>query len=147
MSKAIDKLSKELAQGVSRRQAIWSFLTGVGAVGALGVLTGKQAKADSHENLLCLISCSTQAKAIMGFCNAIPGNNVLRQAICSAIASEFSADCNAASANKCVVFQGTCALYHDRENDSTITASSYTDYVGGYRNWICVPVNGAGGFI
>jgi hypothetical protein len=45
MSKQLEELSKDLASGVSRRKAFLRFGAGMGAV-ALGLFTGKKAKAD-----------------------------------------------------------------------------------------------------
>ena len=45
MSKKIEELSKNLAGGMSRRRALWRFVTGVGAVGGVGLLASKKAKA------------------------------------------------------------------------------------------------------
>lgn len=45
MSKQFDELTKNLAKGVSRRAAIWRFLTGAGAVAAGAVLSQKKAQA------------------------------------------------------------------------------------------------------
>lgn len=45
MSAQLEQLSKDLASGVSRRKAFLRFGAGLGAV-AIGLLTGKKAKAD-----------------------------------------------------------------------------------------------------
>lgn len=42
MSKAIQQLSRDLARGISRRRALWRFVTGLGG---LGLLTRKKASA------------------------------------------------------------------------------------------------------
>ncbi len=45
MSAQLEQLSKDLASGVSRRKAFLRFGAGLGAL-ALGLVTGKKAKAD-----------------------------------------------------------------------------------------------------
>ena len=45
MAKQLEELSKDLASGMSRRTALWRFVTGLGAALLAGV-TGKPAHAD-----------------------------------------------------------------------------------------------------
>ena len=45
MSKTVEQLSKDLAQGMSRRRALWKFVIGIGAVGGLGLLASKKSSA------------------------------------------------------------------------------------------------------
>src|ERR1700722_15341424 len=108
MQKSIDLLSKNLASGMSRRKAFWQFITGLGAVGALGTLGGKKANAASNTNLLCTIMCNTQAQENTPVCRAGAGKNVVREIACNAIAAEFQTACLAAS-SRCR--SGFCAEY------------------------------------
>jgi hypothetical protein len=51
MSKSLDQLAKDLAGGVSRRKAIWQFVSGLGVVAAF---TGRKAFAGSRN---CQVTC------------------------------------------------------------------------------------------
>jgi len=64
MSKALDQLAKNLASGMSRRKAFWSFLGGVGAIGALG---SSKALAHGREES-CGEFCAQQAEIFLGLC-------------------------------------------------------------------------------
>jgi hypothetical protein len=51
MKEIVDRLSREMALGVSRRKALWMFLAGAGVWGVFG---GKKASASSlAPSLLC----------------------------------------------------------------------------------------------
>jgi hypothetical protein len=66
MKEIVDRLSREMAQGVSRRKALWMFLAGSVGLGALG---GKKASASTTApNLLCVESCAQQAEAFLELC-------------------------------------------------------------------------------
>ena len=140
MSKAIDTLSKNLASGMSRRKALWQFITGLGAVGAVGVLGAKKAKASQAVSLACQIFCNTQAQEILTICHSINGNNVIREVVCNAIVSEFQAACLQASSH---CRSGFCAAFVGSSEDSAgITGASYTSFVDGEGDFICVPATG-----
>jgi hypothetical protein len=57
MSKSLDQLARNLASGMSRRKAIWQFITGLGVVAAL---TGRKAYAEGG-NGRCGFFCDEQA--------------------------------------------------------------------------------------
>ncbi len=139
MSKAIEKLSKNLASGMSRRKALWHFVSGLGAVGAVATLGTKKAKASQAVSLACQIFCNTQAQEIGTICHNINGNNVARELICSEIETEFQADCLAASA-RCR--SGFCAEFVGTSDDSTITTASYTSFIDDEGDFTCVPAEG-----
>jgi len=54
MSKQIEKLSKDLAGGMSRRKAFWRFFLGIGGV----VIAGGRASAGAQD--ICAQFCSLQ---------------------------------------------------------------------------------------
>jgi hypothetical protein len=56
MSKSLDQLARNLASGMSRRKAIWQFVSGLGVVAAL---SGSKAYAGSVD--LCNGFCERQA--------------------------------------------------------------------------------------
>ncbi len=59
MGELFEELSKDLARGMSRRQALWRFMGGfVAAVGAL--LTGRPAEAQRRGNSVCVEFCRGQ---------------------------------------------------------------------------------------
>ena len=59
MGKYFEELSKDLARGVSRREALWRFAAGIAAaVGAL--LTGRSVKAQGRGNDVCVEFCRAQ---------------------------------------------------------------------------------------
>ena len=54
MSKRLEELSKDLASGMSRRKAVWRFLSGAGAA----LLVARGAKADQGCGIdICVDSC------------------------------------------------------------------------------------------
>ena len=57
MKDQLDKLSKDLASGVSRRDALRWFFGGIGAA-ALTLFTGRKARADGNE--ICVELCREQ---------------------------------------------------------------------------------------
>jgi hypothetical protein len=57
MKEHLDKLSKNLASGMSRRQALRLFFTGIGAA-AVGLVSGSSLKADGNE--ICVELCRAQ---------------------------------------------------------------------------------------
>jgi len=57
MKEHLDKLSKNLASGMSRRQALRLFFTGIGAA-AVGLVSGSSPKADGNE--ICVELCRAQ---------------------------------------------------------------------------------------
>jgi hypothetical protein len=66
MKEIVDRLSREMALGVSRRKALWMFLAGAGVWGVFG---GKKASASSlAPSLLCVESCALQAEAFLQLC-------------------------------------------------------------------------------
>ena len=139
MRKAIDLLSRDLAGGMSRRKALWKFITGAGAVGAVGALSAQKAHADSHVTLTCQIFCHTQSQQILSICRTINGNNVAREVICNGIADEFLSDCLAA-ASRCR--SGLCAEFVGINGTFGISPSTYSLFVDGGGGFICVPSGG-----
>ena len=70
MSKSLDQLARNLASGMSRRKALWQFVSGLGVVAAL---TGRKAYARSP---FCEEFCAAQAEI---FYESVPrGFAVLR---------------------------------------------------------------------
>ena len=65
MSKKLDQLSRNLASGMSRRKAFWSFITGLGAAGTFA----GTAFADGHDGG-CDDFCEAQADAFRRVCMA-----------------------------------------------------------------------------
>ncbi len=65
MSEKLETLSRDLASGMSRRRAFWSFVTGLGV---FGVLTSRKAKA--MQNYACYDFCGAQAQILMNMCLA-----------------------------------------------------------------------------
>jgi hypothetical protein len=138
MSKSIDQLSKNLASGMSRRKALWQFVTGLGAVGAVGVLGAKKGKA-ATTSLECQIFCNTQAQEILTICRSINGNNVVREIICNEVVSEFQAACVTASA---YCRPGFCAELVGPSDEAGITTASYSSFVDDEGDFTCVPASG-----
>jgi len=68
MSKSLDQLAKNLASGMSRRKAIWTFVTGLGVV---ATLTGRKAYAGSAG--LCSEFCDRQAEIFYEQCLRVSG--------------------------------------------------------------------------
>ena len=66
MSKSLDELSRNLAGGMSRRKAFWSFLTGLGVA---AVFTGRKASAAPPRNV-CVEFCNAQAEVFKDLCIA-----------------------------------------------------------------------------
>lgn len=64
MSKSLDTLAKNLASGMSRRKAIWQFITGLGALGAL---SSRQAYANEPDGV-CRDFCREQAEIFKSLC-------------------------------------------------------------------------------
>jgi hypothetical protein len=64
MSKSLDQLAKNLASGMSRRKAFWSFLGGVGAIGAL---SSRKALANGRRES-CGDFCEQQADIFRSLC-------------------------------------------------------------------------------
>jgi len=65
MSKKLDQLSRNIASGMSRRKAFWSFITGAGAAGALA---GTAFGGDHFDD--CEDYCEAQALAFQRICMA-----------------------------------------------------------------------------
>jgi len=65
MRESLDKLAKNLNSGVSRRKALWQFITGLGVA---GVLTGRKATAASVNP--CISYCSQQGTNFYNVCMA-----------------------------------------------------------------------------
>ena len=57
MKKHLDKLSRDLASGMTRRDAVRLFFSGIGAA-AVGVFLGRSASADG--NAVCVEMCRDQ---------------------------------------------------------------------------------------
>jgi len=57
MKKQLDKLSRDLASGMTRRDALRLFLSGIGAA-AVGVFSGRSSSADG--NAVCVAMCREQ---------------------------------------------------------------------------------------
>jgi len=64
MSKSLDQLARNLASGMSRRKALWQFVSGLGVVAAL---TGRKAYAHDHEHR-CRDYCREQAEYLERLC-------------------------------------------------------------------------------
>ncbi len=141
MRKAIDLLSKNLASGMSRRKALWHFVTGLGAVGAAGALGGKKAFGSSAVSLQCQIQCNTQSQEILTICHTINGNNVVREVVCNQIAAEFQSDCLTASGH---CRSGYCAEFTGVNGTGAIDTATYNLYVGGGGDFTCATPGGGG---
>ena len=63
MSRSLDQLARNLASGMSRRKALWQFVSGLGVVAAL---TGPKAYAHDHER--CRDYCREQAEYLEHLC-------------------------------------------------------------------------------
>jgi hypothetical protein len=136
MNEPMDVLSKELAGGMSRRKALWRFVAGLGAV---GVLTGRKAKADT--GLVCEIWCNTQKTFFLNLCLQANASNIERQVICNAATSVFYSAC-IANSDKCPV--GRCAEYEESSRDVGAAASVYKSFAEEEGDWVCVSVTGGG---
>jgi hypothetical protein len=141
VNESLDLLSKNLASGMSRRKALWQFVSGLGA---LGFLTGRKAKADS--GLVCEIWCNTQKTLFLDACLNVLASNLERQIICNAAATVFLAACTTNS-NKCQV--GKCAEFESgglNDTSGVFTKSTmYTSFEAEEGDWVCVSVTGGGG--
>jgi len=138
MNEPMDVLSKNLASGMSRRNALWRFVAGLGAV---GVLTGRKAKADT--GLVCEIWCNTQKTLFLNLCLQAHASNVERQVICNAATTVFYSAC-IANSDRCPV--GRCAEYEISEPDGIAapTTSTYEVFEEDEGDWVCVSVTGGG---
>ena len=63
MRKSLDQLAKNLASGMSRRKALWGFVSGLGLV---ATLTGRKAEAGILGN--CAPFCAIQAETFLSMC-------------------------------------------------------------------------------
>jgi hypothetical protein len=142
MNESLDLLSKNLASGMSRRKALWQFVSGIGA---LGLLTGRKAKADT--GLVCEIWCNTQKTLFLNLCLQSYASNVERQVICNAAATVFLSAC-ITNSDKCKV--GKCAEFEEGSlNDTNAGFASsglYTSFEAEEGDWVCVSVTGGGAF-
>jgi len=138
MNESLDLLSKNLASGMSRRKALWQFVSGLGA---LGLLTGRKAKADT--GLVCEIWCNTQKTLFLNACLNVQASNVERAVICNAAATLFLSAC-ITNSDKCKV--GKCAEFEEgglNDTNSAFTKSTiYTSFVEEEGDWVCVSVTG-----
>ena len=142
MRKAIDQLSKNLANGMSRRKALWQFVSGLGAVGAAGALSGKKAYASSTVSLQCQIMCNTQAQEILTICHNINGNNVVREVVCQGISDEFLSACLQASGH---CRSGFCAEFTGVNGTAALDTASYNLFISGGGDFVCAaPGSGTG---
>ena len=57
MKKQLDKLSRDLASGITRRDALRMFFAGIGAA-TVGVFSGRKSSADGYE--VCVELCRAQ---------------------------------------------------------------------------------------
>jgi hypothetical protein len=64
MSNSLDQLARNLASGMSRRKALWQFVSGLGVVAAL---TGRKAFADDGK-YRCEEFCEAQAEIFKHLC-------------------------------------------------------------------------------
>jgi hypothetical protein len=135
MRKEIDQLSKNLAEGMSRRKALWRFISSIGAAGAAGALGTRTARASSGITYECQQLCDTQSQEILTLCRNLEGNSIEREAYCSEIASQFYTDCLQATS---VCRSGSCAEFVGFSG-RTITAAAFTSFVGGDHDFTCVP--------
>jgi hypothetical protein len=62
MSKSLDQLARNLASGMSRRKALWQFVSGLGVVAAL---SGRKAYAGES---CCAEFCAAQAEIFYALC-------------------------------------------------------------------------------
>ena len=116
MSRALDQLAKDLAAGVSRRKALWRFVSGVGV---LGVLSQRKASA--------IIS----GQPFAGPC----------ESFCQQQAQLFVNICMAASTN-CA--PGSCAEFSTITINATLPPPQIQSINGSIPlngQWICVPDN------
>jgi hypothetical protein len=69
MSQSLDRLARDLAAGVSRRKALWRFVSGLGV---LGVLSQRKASAIVIEPFPgpCQSFCEQQAQFFVAMCMA-----------------------------------------------------------------------------
>jgi hypothetical protein len=72
MKEIVDRLSKDIAQGVSRRKALWMFLAGTGVLGAFA--RQKASATPIPPTVLCSESCDRQALAFLSLCLAASEN-------------------------------------------------------------------------
>jgi hypothetical protein len=72
MKEIVDRLSRDLASGVSRRKALWMFLAGSGVLGAFA--RQKASAVPLPPKLLCTESCARQAQAFLELCMAASEN-------------------------------------------------------------------------
>ena len=145
MRKEIDLLSKDLASGMSRRKALWNFVSGLGAVGALGALTSKSAKAKTNSIPLdCEILCSTQMTQFEKFCHEVPKVNTISEVICEALATSFYNACLQAAATCHQGHDGTvfCPAFIINNDDDGITLAVTEAFIGGEGGFVCFPVQG-----
>jgi hypothetical protein len=68
MSNSLDQLARNLASGMSRRKALWQFITGLGVVAAF---TGRKAYAGTAG--LCSGFCEEQAHIFYEQCIRVSG--------------------------------------------------------------------------
>jgi hypothetical protein len=135
VNESLDLLSKNLASGMSRRKALWQFVSGLGA---LGFLTGRKAKADS--GLVCEIWCNTQKTLFLNLCLQSYASNVERQVICNGLTSVFYSAC-ITNSDRCPV--GRCAEYEESDvSEPSTTRSTVTSFVEEEGDWVCVNVAG-----
>jgi hypothetical protein len=138
MSESMDALSKNLANGMSRRKALWRFVAGLGAV---GVLTGRKAKADT--GLVCEIWCNTQKTLFLNLCLQSYASNVERQVICNGATTLFYNACISHS-DRCPV--GRCAEFETSGlSEADTSKSTVTGFIEEEGDWVCINVAGGGG--
>jgi hypothetical protein len=72
MKEIVDRLSKDMALGMSRRKALWMFLAGSVGLGAFA--SKKASAAPASSKLVCAESCALQAEAFLALCIAASEN-------------------------------------------------------------------------
>jgi len=138
MRKEIDILSKNLASGMSRRKALLNFLAGFGAVGALGVLTSKKARANGVE-YICEDICATKMQLILTCCNEAVANSNPKQLVCNVVATDYYDACIASAAH-CP--DGTCPGFQIAGKDPGVGCAAFDAFIVGAGGFVCIPVLG-----
>jgi hypothetical protein len=74
MKEIVDRLSRDLALGVSRRKALWMFLAGSTTLGAFGSRKASASSLSLPQEPPCTDFCLQQAEQFLNLCTSSSAN-------------------------------------------------------------------------
>ena len=91
MKKHFDKLSRDLASGMSRREALRLFFAGIGAATVVGVFGGRRSSAQSNE--ICVELCWAQELKGRDFGHCVAASAMCPPGECAMCVNSAGSDC------------------------------------------------------